>query len=51
LGIATGRVHARGPVGVDGFLTYKWLLRSASGDAAAEYKGDAKTKAFTHRDL
>ena len=51
LGIATGRIHARGPVGVDGFLTYKWTLRSQQGDAASEFAGDDAPKAYTHKDL
>lgn len=48
VGIATGRVHARGPVGMEGLLTSKWLLRG-SGQGAGDYGPGGRS--FTHRDL
>lgn len=47
IGISTGRIHARGPVGIEGLLTYKYLLHG-SGQIVADYSG-ANAKKFTHR--
>ena len=49
VGISTSKIHARGPVGLEGLMTTKWLL-SGSGETVAEYSG-AGGRAFHHKDL
>jgi glutamate-5-semialdehyde dehydrogenase len=47
VGISNGKLHSRGPMGMDGLTTYKYKLRG-SGQTAREYKAGKK---FTHREL
>jgi len=47
VGISTSKLHARGPVGLEGLTTYKYVVRG-HGHVAAEYRGD-KARAFTHK--
>jgi glutamate-5-semialdehyde dehydrogenase len=49
VGISTSRIHARGPVGLDGLATYKYLLRG-SGQIVATYSGN-DARPFRHRKL
>jgi glutamate-5-semialdehyde dehydrogenase len=49
VGIGTGKIHARGPVGLDGLTIYKWRLLG-HGQVVADYLGD-RSRGFTHRRL
>lgn len=49
VGIGTGKIHARGPVGMEGLLIYKWKLYG-SGQVVADYSGDGG-RPFTHRPI
>ena len=48
VGIATGKIHARGPMGLDGLTTYKYKL-IGNGQTMAEMKNGTRT--YTHKPL
>jgi glutamate-5-semialdehyde dehydrogenase len=47
VGISTSRLHARGPVGLEGLTTYKYVLRG-HGHVVRDYRGP-KARTFLHR--
>lgn len=48
VGVSTSKIHARGPVGLEGLLTYKYKL-FGHGDRVGDFaSGERK---FTHKDL
>jgi glutamate-5-semialdehyde dehydrogenase len=49
VGISTNKIHARGPVGLEGLVIYKWQL-FGNGHIVADYAGSS-AKTFTHRPL
>lgn len=50
VGISTNKIHARGPVGLEGLMSYQYQLRG-DGHIAAEYKGAGGDKLFVHEDI
>ena len=48
VGISTNKIHARGPVGLDGLVIYKWRLIGHGHTVAPFADGDQE---FTHRPL
>ena len=49
VGISTGKIHARGPVGLDGLTTTKYYLEG-DGHVVAAYAGE-DAASYTHREL
>ncbi|MBM3278237.1 MAG: glutamate-5-semialdehyde dehydrogenase [Candidatus Handelsmanbacteria bacterium] len=49
VGISTGRLHSRGPVGLEGLTSYKYILEG-DGHTVDDFEGAVK-RPFTHRPL
>lgn len=49
VGISTNKIHARGPVGLEGLVIYKWKL-IGNGQVVADYSGN-DAKKFTHKKI
>ena len=48
VGISTSKLHARGPVGLDGLVTYKYILEG-DGHIVGDYANGIR--AFKHQDI
>eukprot|EP01006_Ploeotia_vitrea_P028707 TRINITY_DN61344_c0_g1_i1.p1 TRINITY_DN61344_c0_g1~~TRINITY_DN61344_c0_g1_i1.p1 ORF type:complete len:768 (+),score=35.58 TRINITY_DN61344_c0_g1_i1:61-2364(+) len=53
VGISTGRIHARGPVGIEGLMTTKWQIRSTNenGHVVSGFVGETPEFKYTHKKL
>jgi len=49
VGISTNKIHARGPVGLEGLVIYKWRL-FGEGQVVADYSGEGARR-FTHKPI
>ena len=49
VGISTGRLHSRGPVGLEGLTIYKYILEG-EGQILDDFEGETK-RPYTHRPL
>jgi glutamate-5-semialdehyde dehydrogenase len=49
IGISTGKIHARGPTGLEGLLIYKYILLG-KGQKVADYVG-TNAKKYSHKQL
>ncbi|WVQ77558.1 glutamate-5-semialdehyde dehydrogenase [Cryptococcus sp. DSM 104548] len=51
VGISTGKTHARGPVGLDGLVIYKYMMRSRKEGGSVVGDHEKGGRGYTHVDL
>ncbi|KAI5477004.1 glutamate-5-semialdehyde dehydrogenase [Pseudohyphozyma bogoriensis] len=53
VGVSTGKTHARGPVGLEGLVIYKYQIRSdgPTGHVTAEFGSGVGQREYLHKDL
>lgn len=51
VGISTGKTHARGPVGLDGLVIYKYILKSKKSDGSTIADHEKNGGSYDHSDL
>ena len=49
VGIATDKIHARGPMGIEGLITYKYRV-NGNGQCVSDYSGKNARK-FLHKKI
>lgn len=50
VGVSTNKLHARGPVGLDGLMSYQYILKG-NGQIAGDYVGAGGSRHFNVRDF
>ena len=50
VGVSTSKIHARGPVGLEGLVSYKYKIYG-NGDIVGDYASGAKTFKHIHHDI